>query len=113
MDNIIRHNGIKHWKLQFICEVPTCLNVYRDKVLLGTHMYDRHGTQSIPKPTSVQICTNWPLGIHRFRWFLVSLISMFSVVLTKYIGAWCLGIGYSTAKPIEEEKSNKWTRKVV
>ncbi|KAF6170773.1 hypothetical protein GIB67_015725 [Kingdonia uniflora] len=69
MDNIIRHNGIKHWNLQFICTVPTCLNAYRDKVLL--------------------------------------------VVLTGYIGAWCLGVGYSTAKPVEEEKDNKWTRKVV
>ncbi|KAF6139188.1 hypothetical protein GIB67_040335 [Kingdonia uniflora] len=38
---------------------------------------------------------------------------MFSVVLTEYIGAWCHGIDYSTAKPVEEEKSNKWTRKVV
>ncbi|KAF6166221.1 hypothetical protein GIB67_031005 [Kingdonia uniflora] len=84
MDNIIRHNGIKHWKLQFICEVPTCLNAYRDKVLLGTHM-----------------------------WFLGSLVSMFSVVLTEYIGAWCLGVGYRTAKLVEEENSNKWTLKVV
>ncbi|KAF6155436.1 hypothetical protein GIB67_019962 [Kingdonia uniflora] len=36
MDNIIRHNGIKHLKLRFICEVSTCLNAYRDKVLLDS-----------------------------------------------------------------------------